>query len=98
MQKKKSSNSDSKKDNPNRRYKKRIKSLVYQVWAGDSKAEEMLKLELEKSSQARKISERMYKMRKRKKGSPLDSSPKIKAKKKPTYGTGFKPYQGGRIP
>jgi len=97
MQKKQNSNKDNKKDNPNRQYKKRIKSLIHQVWKGSTEAEAALKLELDKSSQARKIAERMYKMRKRKRGSPLDASTKLKAKKKPTYGTAFKPFQGGRF-
>lgn len=81
--------------NPNREYKRKIKSLVKRAEKGDVRAEDELRKELEKSSTARWVLEHMIKLRKARRRNLGDASSAIRSKGSISKGNAFKLYQGG---
>jgi hypothetical protein len=81
--------------NPNRQYKRKIRSLIVRTSKGDPRAEEDLAAELGRSSAARWVLKRMVARRARSIRKVDEASGLIRARKLPTHGSAYKPYQGG---
>lgn len=84
-----------KKRNPNREYKRKIKSLVKRAENGDVRAETELRKELDKNNTARWVLKHMIKIKKSRRAKLGDASPAIRSKGSIQKGNAFKPYQGG---